>query len=202
MTPRVIDRFFLTLAREFDGRATLIVTGAAAGALWGHARPSRDIDFSVQVPGGAAQWTRLEAALARTVERTGIQVNYAEDIDRWSSVTLLDYRRHTAPYKTFGRMTVRLLAPAYWAIGKLARYFELDVDDLVRVLRRNRVPAAPAIRLWARALRASPRSAALPLYRRQVEHFLGAHGRAIWGRSFDPEAAVRRFRRVAAGGAR
>ena len=197
MTPRVIDRFFRTLAREFDGHATLIVTGAAAGALWGHARPSRDIDFGVHVAGGERQWKRLEAALGRTVRRTGIQVNYAEDIDRWSSVTLLDYRRHTAPYKTFGAIRVRLLSPAYWAIGKLARYFELDVDDLVRVLKRNRVPASPAIRLWARALRGSPRSASLPLFRRQVEHFLGTHGPAIWGRSFDAEAAIATFRRLA-----
>ena len=198
MTPRAIDRFFSTLAREFGRPATLIVTGAAAGSLWGHIRPSQGIDFGLQLGGrGRAGWERFQAAIDRTVQRTGIQVHYAEDIDRWSSITLLDYRRHTAPYRRFGQLRIRLLDPVYWSIGKLGRYFDLDVDDVVMVLRRQKVPAASALRVWARALRASPRSTAIPQFRSQVEHFLRTYGNTIWGRSFDPEAAIRRFHRTA-----
>jgi hypothetical protein len=198
MTPRAIERFFQRLAAEFGGRATIIVTGAAAGSLWGHIRASQDIDFGVQLSGRrSGRWEQFQAAVDRTVQRTGIQVNYAEDLDRWSSITLLDYRRHTRPYRRFGALDVRLLEPAYWAIGKLGRYFDLDVDDLVHVLRRTRVPPAAALRLWASALRASPRSTALAQYRRQVEHFLATHGPSVWGRDFDVEAAIRRFQRAA-----
>ena len=198
MSPKAIDRFFSALANEFAGPATIIVTGAAAGSLWGHIRPSQDIDFGLRLGGrGRAGWERFQTAVNRTVQRTGIQVNYAEDIDRWSSITLLDYRRHTAPYRRFGKLNVRLLDPVYWSIGKLGRYFDLDVDDVVTVLRRQHVPAASTVRVWGRALRESPRSTAITQFRNQVEHFLRAYGKTIWGRSFDPEAAVRQFHRAA-----
>ena len=198
MNPRAIDRFFRTLAREFGGPATIIVTGAAAGSLWGHIRPSQDIDFGVQLVGNdPASWERFQAAVNRTVQRTGIQVNYAEDIDRWSSITLLDYRRHTLPYRRVGKLSVKLLDPVYWSIGKLGRYFDLDVDDVVTVLKRKKVPAASALRVWARALRASPRSTAITQFRSQIEHFLRTYGKTIWGRSFDPETAIQRFHRAA-----
>lgn len=198
MNPRAIDRFFKTLAKEFAGSATIIVTGAAAGSLWGHIRPSQDIDFGVQLGGKSrAGWERFQAAVSRTVQRTGIQVNYAEDIDRWSSITLLDYRRHTVLYRRVGTLRIRLLDPVYWSIGKLGRYYGFDIDDVVTVLRRQKVPAASAITVWAKALRASPRSTAITQFRSQVEHFLQVYGKTVWGRSFDPEAAIRRFHRIA-----
>ena len=198
MTPRAIDRFFRTLAKEFGGSATIIVTGAAAASLWGRIRPSQDIDFGIQLGSRSpAGWERFQEAVRRAVQRTGIQVNYAQDLDRWGSITLLDYRRHTLPYRRFGKLNVRLLDPLYWSIGKLGRYLGLDVDDVVKVLRRRRIPAASVIRVWARALRASPKSTALTQFRIQVEHFLRTYGRAIWGRRFDPEAAVRQFHRAA-----
>lgn len=198
MDPRAIDRFFRTLAEEFGRRATVIVTGAAAGSLWGHVRPSRDIDFGVELLSrNPPAWDAFQTAVDRTSQQTGIQANYAEDIDRWSSISLLDWRRHTVRYRRFGKLEVRLLDPVYWAIGKLARYFELDVDDLVAVLRRRRVPADATVRVWGRALRASPRSTAVLHFCNQVEHFLRAYGRTMWGHRFDPEAAVRAFHRAA-----
>ena len=198
MNPRTINRFFRLLAKECDRRATIILTGAAAGSLWGHVRPSRDIDFGVELVGRHPQgWDAFQVAVERTIRQTGIDVNYAEDIDRWSSITLLDYRRHTLPYRRFGKLSVRLLDPAYWSIGKLGRYFDLDVHDLVAVLRRQRVPLLRLIRIWAKALRESPRSPALFQFRTHVEHFLRAHGRSIWGKRFDPDAAIRQFHRAA-----
>lgn len=197
MTPRTIDRFFQTLAEEFSRPATIIVTGAAAGALWGHIRPSQDVDFAVQLVGSRPpQWEQFQAAVDRTVERTGLQVNYAEDIDRWGSITLLDYRRHTVPHRRFGTLNVRLLDPVYWSIGKLARYFDVDVHDVVSVLKRTRVPPTSVIRVWGQALRASPRSTAVIQFRNQVEHFLRTYGRVIWGRQFDPDTALRQFHRA------
>ena len=198
MNPRRIERFFLVLAREFRGPATIIVTGAAAGALWGRLRPSQDIDFGVRLLGrGPARWERFANAVDRAARHTGLQVNYAEDIDRWGSITLLNYRRHTVSYRRIGRLQIRLLEPAYWAIGKLSRYFALDVEDVARVLPHTRTPAATAIRVWGRALRASPHSVAITQFRTQVEHFLRTYGRGIWGKTFDVEAAVRQFYRAA-----
>lgn len=200
MTRQQIERFFRVLAREFDAPVAILLTGAAAGALWGPARPSLDVDFGVQLRGGARRWALFEAAVERTVRLTGIQANYTQDLDRWGAITLLDYRRHTRLYRRFGALTVRLLDPAYWAIGKLTRYLDPDVRDLVSVLKAQRVPVDRLARLLGRALRHSPRSVAVTQFRRQTEHFLRTYGRAIWGRRFDAEAAVRLFHRSAGGG--
>lgn len=198
MTPRTIERFFRILADEFGQQATILVTGAAAGSLWGHVRPSRDIDFGVQLTTpNPRKWEAFQVAVDRTVQRTGIQANYAEDIDRWSSVSLLDYRRHTVFYRRVGKLEVRVLDPVYWSIGKLGRYFDLDVHDVVAVLRRKQVPLRRLLVVLAKTLRASPRSTSVFQFRLQVEHFLRTHGRAVWGRRFDPEAAIRIFHRAA-----
>ena len=194
MTRAQIDRFFRVLAEQWGGKGIVMLTGAAAAAIWGHVRPSVDIDFAVQVRRrGRSAWAKLEDAIDRTVRLTGIQANYAEDIDRWGSITLLDYRRHTHPYRRFGPLEIRLLDPAYWSIGKMTRYLDPDVRDMVQVFKRQKVAADRLARLWGKALKRSPRSLALSQFRQQVEHFVRSHGRSIWGREFDAELALRRF---------
>lgn len=198
MTRLQIHRFFRTLAKQFDGEATIILTGAAAGTLLGSTRASRDIDFAIRLRRRTmARWNAVEAAIRRAVAQTTIDVNYAEDIDRWGMITLLDYPRHTRLYRRFGSLEVRLLDPAYWAIGKLTRYLDVDEQDLVMALRRQRLPWARAVRVWGRALRASPRSLAGFDFRQHVEYFLRTRGRAIWGRAFEADRAVRLFIREA-----
>ncbi|MBI3319005.1 MAG: hypothetical protein HYZ89_00230 [Candidatus Omnitrophica bacterium] len=198
MNERQIQRFFRILARELNRPARVIVTGAAAGSLWGSVRPSLDIDFAITLArGGRSRQEIVEAAIARTVQLTGIPANYAQDIDRWGMISLLDYRRHTVPYRTFGKLAVRLLDPVYWSIGKISRYLDPDVQDLLAVLTRRRIPAGRYIRTWARALRASLPSPARAQFRAQAEHFLRVYGRDVWGRRFDAEIAVRQFHRAA-----
>ena len=198
MTPRQIDRFFRTLATELNRPARIIVTGAAAGALWGTTRPSLDIDFAITLTRvRPADWNVVEAAIARTVRLTGIQANYAEDIDRWGPVSLGAYRRHTQFYRRVGKLEVRLLDPAYWSIGKISRYLDPDVQDVVAAFKRREMSAQRVVRVWGGALSASPRSEALAQFRRQAEHFLTTYGRRIWGREFDAASAIRHFRRAA-----
>ncbi len=194
MTRAQVDAFFRVLGEQWGEEALVLLTGAAAASIWGHVRPSVDIDFAVRVrKRGRSAWGKLEDAIDRTVRLTGIQANYAEDIDRWGLITLLDYRRHTRPYRRFGPLEVRLLDPAYWSIGKMTRYLDPDVRDMIQVFKRQNVAADQLARLWGRALKRSPRSTALSQFRRQVEHFLRSHGRAVWGREFAPERALRRF---------
>ena len=196
MTPRQIDQFFRALGRQLEVPARAILTGAAAGSLWGHVRPSLDVDFAIRPAGrGRGAWQHIEQAVERASRLTGIRAHYAEDIDRWSAVSFLDYRRHTTPYRRYGLLDVRLLDPAYWSIGKMTRYLDLDVRDLVHVLSRQRVPPCRLVALWARAIRHSPRSPALGQCRRQIEHFLRTFGHAIWGQTFDAERAIRLFHR-------
>ena len=198
MNERQIQRFFRTLAEEFPKPARIILTGAAAGSLWGSRRPSLDIDFGIMpARGGRGAWRELEAAITRTTQLTGIQTNYAQDIGRWGQIGLGDYRRHTIAYRRFGKLQVRLLDPVYWSIGKVSRYLQPDIQDLIAVFARRRTPPGRCIRIWANALRNSSPSAAQAQFRRQVEHFLRTYGRAVWGRRFDAEQAVRLFHRHA-----
>ena len=199
MSPRQIDRFFRTLAKVLDEPATVILTGAAAGSLWGHVRPSLDIDFAIRPARRSPQaWARIEQAIARASRLTGITVNFAEDIDRWSAVTYLDYQAHARPYRRFGRLDVRLLEPAYWSIGKVTRYWESDAKDLAEVLRRHRVAPETLARLWARAIRASPRSPELIACRRHAEHFFLTFGVRVWGPAFQAERTIQQFHRALA----
>ena len=194
MSPRQIERFFSILAQEYRRPAWVILTGAAAGSLLGHVRPSLDIDFAI-IPArrDSKTWEHIERAVERTVQLTGIRANYAEDIDRWSPISFLDYQRHTRPYRVFGSLTVRLLDPAYWSIGKISRFLDPDIRDLVSVLRRQRIPAPRLLGVWARAIRRSPRSPAQTQCRRQVEDFLRGFGPRVWGKSFHADRAIELF---------
>lgn len=199
MTRSQVDRFFRTLAREMQDRVTVILTGAAVAALLGRARASRDVDFAIRPlrRDRSRSWEAIQSAVERTVRITGITADYAEDIDRWGPISLMGYRRHTRPYRRFGKVEVRLLEPAYWSIGKMSRCLVPDVRDMVGVFRRIKLPWREAVAVWARALRASPPSTARFQFRRQVEDFLRKYGRAAWGKGFDADEAMRSFRRAA-----
>lgn len=203
MTAKPLNHFFTAFARVYAQRVsaplTVIVTGATAGLVMGSVRPSLDVDFAVILPRRPARraWEAVEVAAREAAHRTGLAAQFAEDIGRWSMISFLDYARHTRLHQRFGVVEVRLLDPAYWAIGKLARSLDSDIRDLVQVLRRQRVAPDPLARLWGRALRASPRSTACGQFRRQVEHFFERHGRTVWGRRFDPARAIVIFHRAA-----
>jgi hypothetical protein len=198
MTREQINRFFQTLADNLGEPATVVLIGAAAGTLWGNVHPSFDVDFAIELTKeGKHDWMKVAEAVEKTVRLTGIQANFAEDIDRWGMISLMDYRRHTMPYRRFGPLEVKLLHPIYWAIGKLNRSLVSDIKDIVTVFQRQRVSPQEASQVWGRALKSSPPSADLSLFRRHVEDFFKKHGRQIWGSSFDATSAIEIFHKAA-----
>ncbi|HXU07174.1 MAG TPA: hypothetical protein VN903_39745 [Polyangia bacterium] len=201
MTRKRIEHFFAVLAHELQRPARAYVTGAAAAALWGRVRPSVDVDLGIELVSRSADrvqtWQAIETAMERTKRLTGIPANFAEDIDRWGMITLLDYRRTSRRYRRFEQLDVRLLHPTNWSIGKLTRFLDSDIRDVTEVFRAQKIQPAAAARIWGRALRASPASTTQFQFRRNVEHFFAHQGPAIWGRTFDPASAVRAFERAA-----
>ena len=198
MNHKQIDKFFQALSQNIEGAAKgkirVILTGAAAGILMGGNRPSIDIDFGIEcdkkyLPG-------IEAGIKKASGIAGIAVNFSEDIDGWSEITFLDYKRHTRPYKTFGPIEVSILSPAYWSIGKFTRYLDPDVDDLVKVLRSNLVAPAELAKVLGRALAKSPRSTASFTFRRHVEHFFKTYGPSIWAGHYDQDKCLEAFYRA------
>lgn len=161
--------------------------------MLGGVRPTLDVDFEVRFRSAKATWEDFTAAVRGVTANTGIGAQYAESVERWSPLTLLDYRRHTRRVKRFGAIDVRVLEPAYWSIGKMGRYWDQDVQDMLAVFRRHKPDPLALARLWHRAIRRSPKSTQLALARRQALHFFGTFGRKIWGSSFSMEPIQRVF---------
>jgi len=196
MNPKEIERFFKGIAKDFNEDATVYLTGAAAGALMGGVRPSLDVDFGVELK-NSKKWEQLTAAIEKNKVLTGLGSNYDEDIDRWGMITLMDYQKHSPLFKQYGKLKVKVLEPAYWSIGKMTRYLEPDIADMEMVFRKKKVSAALLTGVWGKALKSSPRSASLLLFRKQVEDFLVHSGPKIWGKPFDAAEAIRDFHQSA-----
>lgn len=200
MTPSEIDRFFSKLSARLPCPASVILTGAGAGTLLGGVRPTHDLDFELRPARRSFRQGALRQALETAVEEvsreTGIACNFTEDIDHWSSITLLDYRKHARNYKRFGKLSVRLLAPLYWSIGKFGRYLSSDIEDLMFVLTKHKVKPRTLARLLGRALRESPTSNALFLFRRQVEDFFRTYGPRVW-KGYASDKAIAAFHQAA-----
>lgn len=184
MRPRDLERFFQELARRWRHPTTILLIGGAGSLVLGGVRPTLDVDFEVRFHRGRASWEEFEAAVRGVTARTGLGAQYAESIERWSQITLLDYRRHTRRVTRVGGLDVRVLEPAYWSIGKMGRYWDQDVQDMLAVFRRQKPNPLALARLWQRAIRRSPKSTQLALARRQALHFFETFGRKIWGPSF------------------
>jgi hypothetical protein len=200
MRKNIVDLFFGELDRRLSTPASVILTGAAAGMLYGNVRPSADIDFEIRFENKkrtVLQDEALEELIRAVSSKLGIAANYSDDIGHWSMIDYLDYRKKSRPYKQIGQLSVHLLAPEYWTIGKMARFMEIDVDDVVKVVQKKRLRAKPLISLWARALRASPLSLAKGQFRRNIESFLSRNGTKLWGKSFDSEKAIAEFTKLA-----
>jgi len=199
MRKNVIDLFFLELDHALGKRARVILTGAAAGSLYGNIRPSADIDFEIRIEErrGSSDEENIQAVIREASSKAGIAANYSDDIGHWSMIDYLDYRKASRRYKNIGRLDVRLMAPEYWTIGKMTRFMKLDVDDMVKVIKKQRLPASRLVALWARALTASPLSPSKGRFRTNVEFFLRGCGRKAWGKQFDAEAAIKNFRKRA-----
>lgn len=202
MNQQEVVRYFKVLSRYFRKPCDILLTGAALGTIYGGVRATLDIDFALKLKTHSRSqkeklWQEFAKAADEASARTGIAVQYAEDIDRWSSITFLDYGQHAKRYRRFGTVNVKLLEVPYWAIGKLARYLDPDIRDLIQVLRARKTSWRKLLRVAGLALRKSPKSTACFQFRRQVEHFLKYYGRTVWGQGFQPEHAVRQFHQSA-----
>lgn len=198
MDIRQIEEFFKIIDAEFRQDAKAILTGAAAGTVWGSTRPSMDIDFAIEINNQSeANWQHLESAIKKAIDKTGIQANYAEDIDRWGMVTLLNYKSHTKLYKKYGNLALLVLEPAFWSIGKMTRFIDPDIQDMIQVFRKTKSSPTNLAEVWGKALKESPRSTTLIRFRRQVESFFESYGTNIWGHKFNSSKAIKQFHKSA-----
>ncbi len=197
MKKALIRRFFKELDQELRKPAEIILTGAAAGSLLGVVRPSLDIDFEIRLKQRKRQASQLEAReiIQRIAEKVGVAVNYSENIGHWSMIHLLDYRKTALPCFRVGQLNIQVMAPPYWTIGKMARFLEVDIRDMVRMIRKKKLKPKELISLWGKALRSSPLSLELGSFSRNVTYFMGHYGKQVWGRKFNAEKGIALFNR-------
>lgn len=179
-----IDNFFNGLSKSFKSKADIILIGGAAAAVLGGARPTLDVDFEARLS-NPDEWEIFQQAVNDSVKKSGVNAQFAEEIERWSEITLLDYRQHKKLYKKFGNITVWILDSKYWSIGKIARYWDQDVQDILAVFKIEKPDPRETLQIWKRALGRSPKSSSLFLVKKQIIHFFSTHGKQIWGHKFD-----------------
>ena len=188
MNKRKIHYFFRQLDANLDATATVIVVGASAASLMGHVRPSFDIDFEIRLKRNTAtKKTLLTKMILKSAQESGVAVNFSENIGGWSMINYLDYRKTATPYEFFGKLDVRLIEPAYWTIGKMTRFLELDIQDMVKIIRKKKIQPARLIGIWAQAFKTSDLSLELGQFKDHVLYFLKSYAKKLWGKKVDPQ---------------
>lgn len=150
----------------------------------GGKRPTEDVDFEVMISGSESNWEKFHEAVEAAEKITGIKGDYSSNIERRSQISFLDYRAQSRGYKKFGKITVDVLEPKYWSIGKITRYLDADVQDLVAVFQHEKTSPAELAKLWEKAFEKSGRSSELTLAKKHPAHFFKTYGEKIWGKKF------------------
>ncbi|HTB23144.1 MAG TPA: DUF6036 family nucleotidyltransferase [bacterium] len=189
------DAYFKALSKEVQTPLVLVLTGGIAAGIMAAERATDDIDFAI-LRYARKSLPEIEALLQRLAEKRGILIQYSSDIGRWSSVSFLDWKKHSRPYTRQGFLEVRVLDPYYWSIGKITRGTDRDLKDLEAVIRRQTLDWKKLAALWAKALRKSPPSTALFNVRKQMEGFLVDAQGGIFNGDYDSDEAVAYFRKL------
>jgi len=191
------DAYFKALSGEVKTPLVLVLTGGIAAGIMADERTTDDIDFAI-LRYARKTLPELEALLQRLAKKHGVLIQYSNDIDRWSLVSFLDWKKHSRPYSRQGFLEVRVLDPYYWSIGKITRGIGRDLKDLEAVIRKQKLDWKKLASLWAKALRESPPSSALFNVRKQMENFLGDSKKGVFDSDYDPAGAVAYFRKMSA----
>jgi len=83
MRENIIDLFFIELDRGLSTPARVILTGAAAGAIYGNVRQSVDIDFEIRFKrkGSKGDQDEILQDLIREISsKLGIAANYSDQL--------------------------------------------------------------------------------------------------------------------------
>lgn len=180
LTLEMLDLFFKRLSEEWPHQTKILLIGGAASLVMGGERPTRDVDFEVSFALKDIDREGFETAIQRIQEKTGIDAQFSETVERWSMISFLDYSKHRRPFKRYGKINVSFLDPLYWSIGKVSRYWDQDIQDMIFVFSKYKVDPTRLAQLWKRALKESPLSDRLLGAKKQMHHFFKTYGPKIW----------------------
>lgn len=193
-----IDLFFKELDRRLGLACEVVLVGAAAAKLMGHLRPSADIDFEIRPKRKTRDVPeRIDRACREAAHRAQVAIQFSEYVGGWSQISFLDYRNTAPLYRKIGKLTIKRIAPEHWTIGKMARFHPLDRDDLIKLIRKQRLAPEKLARLWGRAARKSPLSLELGRFRDHVLDFLKHDAKRCWSKRMDSDRLITVFKKEA-----
>lgn len=182
MNPKKLVPFFEEVGKQLKSPVRVVLTGGAVLGIYAQARFTQDLNFAVEAAEG------FEAAVEifeRVAVKHDLDLQYSEDIGNWSQLSLLDWRQNTIHLGTYWKLTVDVLSPLYFSLGKIARSMEQDLQDISDVFRAKNVRGEDVVALWIRALKESPKSSAIPAIKKYMKEFLSTGGRGIWDNGAD-----------------
>ncbi len=94
----------------------------------------------------------------------------------------INNNRNTAlPYSDFGKINVRILDPLDMSIGKIERFTDIDIQDIIFLIKKFSMKPEELLTVWAKALSKSTKSEKVFLFRKQVESFIKTYSKKLWG---------------------
>jgi hypothetical protein len=174
-----LDQFLTELASRWNKPLRLILTGAWAVVPWTSVRATYDVDFEVNGL-DAADAEDFGAATRAAGNVVGLVAEYTTDLDRWGMITMLDYRDHTHAYKRVGQLDVQVLDPKHWSIGKINRFIDTDIHDLICVFTAIRIDPLELAQFWQQAICSSIVSTQQLSTKKHARDFFKQYGKEIW----------------------
>lgn len=95
-------------------------------------------------------------------------------------------RDNAVPYKRFGKIEVKILDPIDMSIGKIERFTDIDIQDVMFIIKEFSMKSQDLLVAWAKALNTSVKSETNFLFRKQVELFIKSHSMSLWKIESDP----------------
>jgi len=175
-----IDAYFHALSLEWSYPTRIILNGDAYAHILTKAKVGDDLSFEIKT----VHIQKLVNALFQIGHRLNLQVDFTENIQNGSPITYLDYRSHLRPYKSFKNIKVFLLHPSYWSLGKIVRYHDQDIMEMISVFEKWRPGESALAALWKQAMDASPKSTTLYQIPKSAFHFFRKYGVTVWGKGF------------------
>lgn len=181
MHTKEIDSYFLTLSQTLNKPTRIILIGGAASLIMGGVRSTRDVDYEIQTKESAEV---IQRGILKSEKKSGLASEYSTDIERWSMLNMPGYRKKITLYKKFNHVSVYVLKPEYWSIGKIGRYLDSDIQDMIAVFTKQKTKPESLIKVWKEVLKKSPLSDELFHFKKHIEHFFNTFGPKLWNKKF------------------
>lgn len=175
-TIKDVEKFFKDLSGFITEEITVYLLGGCALLALGASRSTQDIDFEIK----CLNSDTIDKIFNFCMERK-TAVNFSEDVGKWGMINISSNRNSAKFFAKYGTVLVNILSPFDMIIGKIERFTDTDIEDVLFLLKKNHINSDELLTAWANALKNSLKSEKSFLFQRQVEVFVTTYSKEIWG---------------------